>query len=115
MRIDDSFSQSNDLRGLGQVDRAQDTQVQQKARQQGSRTTEDSVNLSALGSQVVQAISSDSPEEIAAVNAAQEIFQAGNFSAPASEVAESVISEALVDAQVEQQLGQASNAPASPL
>ncbi len=115
MRIDDGFSQSNDLRGLGQVDRTQDTQVEHKGRQQGSRTAEDSVSLSALGSQLAQAISTASPEEIAAVNAAQEVFQAGNFSAPASEVAESLISESLIDTQVEQQLGQQSGAPASPL
>jgi len=115
MRIDDSFSSSNDLRGLGQVDRTQDSQAQQKIRQQSSRTTEDSVSLSALGSQVAQAISDDSPEEIAAVDAAQEVFNAGNFSAPSSEVAESLITESLIDTQVEQQLDQQSSAPASPL
>ena len=105
MRID-SFTPSTDVQ-TREVGRTPQTELEQanRAREAG-RAGEDSANISPLAQQLAQALSEDSPEEIARVEQAQQALQAGAFNVPANEVADALIADALTGAEVDARLGE---------
>ncbi len=107
MRID-SFTPSTDVQ-TREVGRTPQTELEQSNRKRSTESAgEDSASISPLAQQLAQALSDDSPEEIARVEQTQQAVEAGNFNVPASEVADSLIGDALAGTAVEQRLGERS-------
>ena len=107
MRID-SFTPSTDVQSR-EVGRTPQTEREQSNRDSAVRRVgEDSAAISPLTQQLAQALSEDSPEEVARVEQTQEAVRTGNFNVPANEVADSLIGDAVAGAAVDARLGEQS-------
>jgi flagellar biosynthesis anti-sigma factor FlgM len=93
IRIDDSFAPSSDLRST-QV-RQTELQNDQQTRSRETEARGDSVSLSALGQELARSLNTQSPQEIARVEQAQQAVNNGTLNAPADEIAQQIINEAL--------------------
>lgn len=103
MRVDDTFSASTDLRSL-QVERSPQTEVQgTRAPKTGDRTG-DSAALSSVGVELSRALAGESPERTAQVEKAQKAYEAGDFSVPAGETADALITSALAETSIDKGL-----------
>jgi len=94
MRIDNNLASSGDLQST-QVDKAQQLQVEQTAKQKQTEPAKDSVSLSPYGSDLAQAISNDPPEVIQQIDQLQQAVNSGTFNVPADQVAKAVVNGAV--------------------
>lgn len=93
MRIDDSFSASNDLTtsGVGRAD-----PMQRDSSRQSRRTdTSDSATLSSLALELARQIQTDPPSVVSRIEQLREAVRAGTYEEPASEVAAAIIDDSL--------------------
>jgi anti-sigma28 factor (negative regulator of flagellin synthesis) len=111
IRIDDSFAPSSDLRST-QVRQTEQLQNDQLARSRETEARGDSVSLSALGQELARSLNTQSPQEIARVEQAQQAVNNGTLSAPADEIAQQIITEALETTSFQARSG---GGPPSPL
>ncbi len=94
MRIDDHSTTAGDLQS-SQVDRTQQVERQQQARERASTQGSDTVSLSALGEQLASAIETDPPEVVRQIEQLEQAVNNGTFSAGSSDVARSIVGAAL--------------------
>ena len=81
MRIDDHSNTSGDLQS-SQVDRTQQAEREQQARQRAPAQGSDSVSLSALSEQLVAAIETDPPEVVRQIEQLEQAVNNGTFNEP---------------------------------
>ena len=94
MRIDNHLASSGDLQST-QVDKAQQLQVEQGAKQKQTQSATDSVSLSPFGSDLAQAINNDPPEVIQQVDQLRQAVNSGTLNVPADQVAQAVVNGAV--------------------
>ncbi len=102
MRID-SFSTSADVHSR-EVDRTSHTQSEQSGREVSGRGGGDSASISPLAQQLAQALDENSPAQVRRVEQTQEALQSGHLNVTSSEIADSLISDALTGSTVEARL-----------
>ncbi len=94
MRIDDHLNTSGDLQS-SQVDRTQQAERDQQARQRAPAQGSDSVSLSALSEQLVAAIETDPPEVVRQIEQLEQAVNNGTFNEPSDQVARSIVGASL--------------------
>jgi len=92
----DNFTPSTDLQST-HIDKAQQTENTRSLRNGKASAAQDSASISSLAQQISQALETESPERVAAVAEAQQLYQSDGFNVPAAEVADSLIQSAVAD------------------
>lgn len=95
MKID-NFTPSTDLHST-QIDKTQQTENVRSQRSGKASAGEDSASISSLTQQIAQGLASESPERVAQVTEAQQLYQSGGLNVPSAEVADSLIQSAVDD------------------
>lgn len=95
MKID-NFTPSTDLQST-HIDKTQQTENTRSQRSGKTSAAQDSASISSLAQQISQALETESPERVARVSEAQQLYQSGGFNVPAAEVADSLIQSAVAD------------------
>ena len=93
MRIDNHLASSGGLQST-QVDKAQQLQVEQGAKQKQTQSATDSVSLSPFGSEA-QAINNDPPEVVQQIDQLRQAVNSGTLNVPADQVAQAVVNGAV--------------------
>ena len=94
MRIDDNLASSGDLQST-QVDKTQQLQVEQDAKQKQGQPAKDSVSLSPFANDLAQAINNDPPELIRQIEQLRQAVNNGTFQVPADQIAQAVVNGAV--------------------
>ena len=95
MKID-NFTPSTDLQST-HIDKTQQTENARSQRSGKTPAAQDSASISSLAQQISQALETESPERVARVAEAQQLYQSGGFDVAAAEVADSLIQTAVAD------------------
>lgn len=95
MKID-NFTPSTDLQST-HIDKTQQTENARSERSGKASATQDSASISSLAQQISHALETESPERVARVAEAQQLYQSGGFNVPAAAVADSLIESAVAD------------------
>ena len=95
MKID-NFTPSTDLQST-HIDKTQQTENARFERIGKTSAAQDSASISSLAQQISQVLETESPERVARVAEAQQLYQSGGFNVPAADVADSLIQSAVTD------------------
>jgi anti-sigma28 factor (negative regulator of flagellin synthesis) len=92
----DNFTPSTDLQST-HIDKTQQTENVRSQRSGKTPAGQDSASISSLTQQIAQGLESESPERVAQVAEAQQLYQSGGLNVPSAEVADSLIQSAVDD------------------